>query len=69
MIRTFAAGLAFAVLMGGAAAAETFEVQMLNMGSDGERMVFEPDFVQAEPATPSSSSPRTRATTPKPSTG
>jgi len=49
MIRTFATGLAFAALMGGAAVAETFEVQMLNMGTDGERMVFEPAFVQAEP--------------------
>jgi pseudoazurin len=49
MIRTFATGLAFAALLGGAAVAETFEVQMLNMGTDGERMVFEPAFVQAEP--------------------
>jgi len=49
MIRTFATGLAFAAMMGGAAVAKTFEVQMLNMGTDGERMVFEPAFVQAEP--------------------
>lgn len=49
MIRTLATGLALAALMGGAAIAETFEVQMLNKGSDGERMVFEPAFVQAAP--------------------
>jgi len=36
-------------LMGGAAFAETFEVQMLNKGTDGERMVFEPGFVRAAP--------------------
>lgn len=47
MIRTLATGLAFAALMGGAAFAETFEVKMLNKGSDGDRMVFEPAFVQA----------------------
>ncbi|PWR03361.1 pseudoazurin [Meridianimarinicoccus roseus] len=49
MIHTLATGLALAVLMGGAAFAETFEVKMLNMGADGERMVFEPAFVQAVP--------------------
>lgn len=49
MIRTLATGLALATLMGGAAFAETIEVQMLNVGSDGERMVFEPAFVQAAP--------------------
>jgi pseudoazurin len=47
MIRKFAASLALATLMGSAAFAETFEVQMLNVGTDGERMVFEPAFVQA----------------------
>ena len=47
MIRKIAAGAAIAALMGSAAFAETFEVQMLNQGSDGERMVFEPAFVQA----------------------
>lgn len=47
MIRKIAAGLAIAALMGSAAFAETIEVQMLNQGSDGERMVFEPAFVQA----------------------
>lgn len=49
MIRTLASGLALAVALGGAAIAETHEVQMLNKGSDGERMVFEPSFIQAEP--------------------
>jgi len=49
MIRTLTTGLALAALMGTAAFAETFEVQMLNKGSDGERMVFEPAFVQAVP--------------------
>ncbi|MFK7870604.1 MAG: pseudoazurin [Roseobacter sp.] len=49
MIRTVATGLALAALMEGAAFAETFEVQMLNKGSDGERMVFEPSFIQAAP--------------------
>lgn len=49
MLRTAVSGLALAVLMGGAAFAETFEVQMLNKGVDGERMVFEPAFIQAQP--------------------
>ena len=49
MIRTLATGLALAALMSGAALAETIEVRMLNKGSDGERMVFEPAFVQAKP--------------------
>jgi len=47
MIRTLASGLALAGLIGTTAFAETFEVQMLNKGSDGERMVFEPAFVKA----------------------
>ncbi|SFR32944.1 pseudoazurin [Yoonia tamlensis] len=47
MIRKLVAGLAVSALMGSAAFAETFEVQMLNVGSDGERMVFEPAFVHA----------------------
>ncbi len=49
MIRQLVTGLALAALMGSAAFAETIEVQMLNQGSDGERMVFEPAFVQAAP--------------------
>ena len=47
MIRRLATGLALAALMGTTAFAETHEVKMLNKGSDGERMVFEPAFVQA----------------------
>ncbi|MEO1140519.1 MAG: pseudoazurin [Pseudomonadota bacterium] len=47
MIRKLTAGLAMAALLGSAAFAETIEVQMLNEGTDGERMVFEPAFVQA----------------------
>ncbi|WP_299212177.1 pseudoazurin [uncultured Tateyamaria sp.] len=49
MIRKLTIGLALAALMSGAAFAETIEVQMLNKGSEGERMVFEPAFVQAQP--------------------
>ena len=49
MVRTVVSSLALAALMGGATFAETFEVQMLNKGADGERMVFEPAFIQAQP--------------------
>ncbi len=49
MIRKLATGIAIAALMGSAAFAETIDVHMLNVGSDGERMVFEPAFVQAAP--------------------
>lgn len=49
MIRTLLTSAALATLMAGTAFAETFEVHMLNQGSDGERMVFEPAFVQAQP--------------------
>ncbi|MEM0950111.1 MAG: pseudoazurin [Pseudomonadota bacterium] len=49
MLRSIVSGLALAALMGGVVFAETFEVQMLNKGSDGERMVFEPAFIQAQP--------------------
>ncbi|WP_323772001.1 pseudoazurin [Antarctobacter sp.] len=49
MIRTVTTALTFAALMAGAAFAETHDVQMLNKGSDGDRMVFEPAFVQAAP--------------------
>ena len=49
MIRTVTTALTFATLMGAAAFAETHEVQMLNKGADGARMVFEPAFVQAAP--------------------
>ncbi|MEM1046636.1 MAG: pseudoazurin [Pseudomonadota bacterium] len=49
MVRAVLASIALVALMGGTALAETFEIQMLNKGSDGERMVFEPAFVQAQP--------------------
>jgi pseudoazurin len=51
MFHTFIASAAVTVALafGGIASAETFEVMMLNKGSDGERMVFEPAFVQAAP--------------------
>jgi pseudoazurin len=49
MTRIMATATALALLMGGAAFADTHEVQMLNVGSDGERMVFEPAFLQVEP--------------------
>lgn len=49
MIRKLAIGLGLVVALGSAANAETFEVHMLNKGADGERMVFEPAFVQAAP--------------------
>lgn len=44
--KTFPLAVALA-LLGGAALAETIEVQMLNRGEDGV-MVFEPSFVQAQ---------------------
>jgi pseudoazurin len=47
MIRKIVTGMAIVALMGSAAFAETFEVQMMNKGTDGERMVFEPAFIQA----------------------
>lgn len=47
MFHTVVAGLATSFLFGSAAFAETFEVKMLNKGADGERMVFEPSFIQA----------------------
>ena len=46
MIRKLTLGLALVALTGSAAFAETHEIQMLNKGSDGERMVFEPAFIQ-----------------------
>ena len=49
MTRFMASAAALALLVGGAAFAETYEVQMLNVGSDGERMVFEPAFLQIAP--------------------
>src|SRR6056297_1582076 len=47
--KTLAAILAAAAVTGGAAAAETVEVKMLNRGPDGETMVYDPPVVQIEP--------------------
>ncbi|MBP7242839.1 pseudoazurin [Amaricoccus sp.] len=47
-MRAFGMVLAAAVLGAGAASAADFEVKMLNKGENGV-MVFEPDFVQAQP--------------------
>ncbi|TFL17268.1 pseudoazurin [Jannaschia formosa] len=44
-----ASAAALALMMSSAAFAETYEVKMLNVGSDGERMVFEPSFLKVEP--------------------
>ena len=49
MIRRIATTVAMCAALAGPALAETIEVKMLNVGSDGERMVFEPAFVQAAP--------------------
>ncbi|MCD1625667.1 pseudoazurin [Seohaeicola saemankumensis] len=49
MFRTFASTLALGIALAGAAFAETHEVKMLNKGTDGERMVFEPAFLQVAP--------------------
>lgn len=49
MIRILAAGFAMGALFASAVLAETIEVQMLNKGGDGERMVFEPALVRANP--------------------
>ncbi|MBT8413181.1 MAG: pseudoazurin [Boseongicola sp.] len=38
-----------AVMMASSAVAETIEVQMLNKGSDGSPMVFEPSYVKLAP--------------------
>ncbi len=47
MLRTFALAAALG-LVAAAAQAETYEVQMLNMGEKG-LMVFEPDYVHVQP--------------------
>ncbi len=49
MIRKFTLGLAVATLLGTASYAEVIDISMLNVGSDGARMVFEPDFVHIAP--------------------
>ena len=48
-MRLTASLLAAGLLLAGAASAEEHEIQMLNKGSDGENMVFEPAFLQVEP--------------------
>ena len=45
MFRMIASGLALSVALTGAAAAENFEVKMLNRGEAG-RMIFEPDLLR-----------------------
>lgn len=49
MFRTLVSTLALSVALSGAVFAETHEVKMLNKGSDGERMVFEPAFLSIAP--------------------
>jgi pseudoazurin len=49
MKRILASAAALAILAGSAAFAEMHEVQMLNVGSNGERMVFEPAFLEIAP--------------------
>ena len=49
MMKSLTAALALSALMAGSAYAEVIEVQMLNRGPDGERNVFEPAVVQAQP--------------------
>ncbi len=46
MIYRIATAAVLAAMIGGGAWAETHEVRMLNAGSDGERMVFEPAFLK-----------------------
>ena len=41
--------LALSLAFAGAASAEEHEIHMLNKGSDGEMMVFEPAFLQVQP--------------------
>ena len=49
MIRLFSFATVLVCLLGESAFAETHEVEMLNTGSSGDLMVFEPSFVQAAP--------------------
>lgn len=49
MKRILATAAALALAAGGAAFAETHEIAMLNKGSDGETMVFEPAFIEIAP--------------------
>lgn len=49
MIRNLTVGAVIATLLSSMAFSETVEVKMLNKTADGERMVFEPAFVQIQP--------------------
>ena len=49
MLKSSGLAAAIALALSGAAWAETVEVQMLNLGEDGERMVFEPAYVAIQP--------------------
>lgn len=42
-------GTAFAIALGGVASAAELEVKMLNRGSDGAVMTFEPSFLKVQP--------------------
>lgn len=48
-LRTIGAAAGLLALISGAAVAADHEVQMLNRGSDGQTMVFEPAFLKVEP--------------------
>lgn len=49
MFGKLATGAALLALSSAAVCAETFEVRMLNVGDDGERMVFEPAALRVAP--------------------
>lgn len=49
MIKTLATAAALTFALGASAFATEFEVKMLNKGTDGAAMVFEPNFVKAAP--------------------
>jgi pseudoazurin len=49
MLRIIATTAAIILLAGGSVFAAEHEIRMLNKGSDGRTMVFEPDFVVAAP--------------------
>jgi pseudoazurin len=49
MIKTLATAAALTFALGASAFAAEFEVKMLNKGTDGAAMVFEPNFVKAAP--------------------
>lgn len=48
MIRNATIGIAIATLLASTAFAETIDIKMLNKAADGERMVFDPAFVQVQ---------------------